>query len=660
MVAILALAAIATVVGAAAWWVVGDPDTSSAAPASPIAPEITRDTESRPAVGPRSAPELAEPEANPVEALAPPEENNLARGHYSILGAWSLERTGRDRAPCTLVVIDWEDRPVAGALVHVVGDEYQRRSGGDYPVERPPTIGPFEFVTDADGRSMVQLPEHSPRALVEKPGVGQSSWVPLAPRDRHEWREILVPLRPPATLTGCVVQADGAPAPGAGVRVCTLGGGSVVDVELTTDAGGRFETAVPSLESIGVRVEVPDQSTRWHQSRLQPGETREVRLRLPGDYAIRGQVVDADGQPYSGEHELWVSFWPDSELASDAEGFGGSGHSSAVRVEDEGRFELVLDRPIRGMLTASGDIPGLIEVPTVAIDAGHPRADVVLHVVDAATIRGRVLDEAGSPLSGVVMKASPVKAERATSKGPSSAQLFASDQATTTNTGEFVLEGLHPQGVYTIRAQDRKEGRILVAKDVAAGTTDLVLACGSAAERSGSITLVVMAGDTGGRAARCRVQVCDSSSHETVAGEESDDGSGLIAVDRLEAGAAYDLIVSAKDLACQYIGGVVATAEGAAVKLTLSVPTTLSIEARRDGLPAPWPVVSAQRDASAQEKRVHRHVPYMARGSESGLVEWQDLDPGRYSLIVSQGGRRATAEVELAPGESRRIVVELD
>jgi hypothetical protein len=245
---------------------------------------------------------------------------------------------------------------------------------------------------------------------------------------------------------------------------------------------------------------------------------------------------------------------------------------------------------------------------------------------------------------------------------PSLSEFYGDAETTSTDTGEFVLVGLHPRGRYTVRARDGALTRQLTARGVAAGASGIELACGTSAEDSGSITLVVMAGDRGQRASRFYAKVferAEDGGWKELHSATSDDGSGLATIARLRSGAPYDVLVSADGLGCAYAEGVVTDSEGVALKLTLPAPATLSIQVTSAGLEPRWPVVVAEREQGAQERRIHRHGQHAARGLESGRVELRDLEPGRYTLRVSQGGRRAVERVELTPGESRSMSIEL-
>lgn len=665
--ALLALTGALLITGVAAWWLRdsdgGDqPSTGSHAPEYRSVPPVVGD-----------APDDSEPDLpvalppESVESLAPSQDSVAIRGGWRVLSMWGRPPDADRRASCTLIVIDWQDRPVPGALVHVWGDESVDRSPQGHHGKRvPDPIGPFDSTTDALGRCTVQLPAFGPRLYVEKDGVGESARVKMAPSGgKDQYREILVPLRPLARLTGHVVQADGRPARGAVVRFQTFTANPGFMKTITSDQDGRFELPVPSLEQCLVRLEIAGEDTRWHSVNLQPGEEGEVLLRQPGPFAIRGSLVDAAGLPFVPEDPIWVQFWPDAELTADIEGFKGA--RLHEKTDDSGRFEITLDRPARGLLTAWGEIPGLTEPPLVEVDADHPQAEVVLRVAESASIEGLVLDEAGAPLAGfnVWARADDPAGRTTLAAGsrPERGHLFAGSDAVTTDRGEFVLTGLHPQGVYSVRASKESSGPLLVVRGVEPGRRDLVLACGTAAEQSDAIVLVVTDGDTAERCSDFDIEVFERAKaggwldKRSISSEGS---SGLATVGRLRAGSRYDLLISAKGLACAYIERIEATAEDAVLQVTLPALATLAIDVTVDGKPVPWPTLVAEREMGMQERREHRHGTKRGRGLESGRVEVKDLEPGRYTLVVGQGGRETLERIELAAGETRTLAVELE
>jgi len=473
-----------------------------------------------------------------------------------------------------------------------------------------------------------------------------------------------VPLRPSATLRGTVVQPDGRAAPGATVRIGSIGSDPTVAKSVVADGSGRFDCEVPSLESLSVRLEVPGTKTRRHRLELAPGEVRVIRMRLPGTYAIRGSFCDAEGQPVIPDRTAWVHFWPDRELLHDEEGFEDWQNHLRTKVDDHGRFEFELDRPARGILTAWGKFAGLSETPVVTIDAEHPQPDVVLRLCEPASIAGRVVDENSGPLAGFEVTASADR-EVSTFYGPKlkpkATELYGGASTETTSDGRFVLAPLHPRGRYTVLAREDSTGRVLSVRNVEAGTTELMLACGTEAEHTSALAIVVTAASTGQRLdrfsldyARCPPTVGFFDNWHT-----GQDAAGVATLEHRRIGDRHDLVISADGLACAYVGGLVATAEGAVVKVTLPDLAQLELRVTRDGHPAPWPVVVARRDESAQEVLLHHHGLRRGRGGKDGVLWLRELEPGSYSLVVGQGTAHVPLEVELAPGEVRTLNVEV-
>ena len=608
---------------------------------------------------------LAGTEAEPIELLDLDDQDAI-RGSPRVLSRWGRPPRDGQRAPCTIVVIDWEDRPVAGAVVHLWANDRPSQRGHVKAGEQPVALGPIDAVTDAEGRCTVQPQQHRPRVRVEKDGVGSSAWMPLAERGEGDQpREVLVPLRPNATLRGTVVQPKGRAAPGATVQIGSIGSDPTVAKSVVADGSGRFECEVPSLEPLSVRLDVPGTKTRRHRLELAPGEVRDIRMRLPGAYAIRGSFCDAQGQPVIPDRTAWVHFWPDRELLHDEEGFEDWLNHLRTKVDDSGRFEFELDRPARGMLTAWGKFAGLSETPVVTVDVENPQPDVVLRLCEPASIAGRVVDESGGPLVGFEVTASADR-EVSTFYGPKlkpkATELYGGASTETTSDGRFVLAPLHPRGRYTVLAREESSGRVLSLRNVEAGTQELLLACGTEAEHTSALAIVVTAASTGERLddfsldyARC--SPTGGFFEKWLRPGHSE--SGLATLEGRRIGDLYDLVVSADGLACAYVGGIAAIAEGAVVPVALPNFSQVELRVTRDGRPAPWPVVVATRDESAQEALLHHHGLRRGRGDKDGVLWLRDLEPGSYSLVVGQGSAHVSLDIHLAPGERRTLDVEV-
>jgi hypothetical protein len=162
--------------------------------------------------------------------------------------------------------------------------------------------------------------------------------------------------------------------------------------------------------------------------------------------SIEGTVVnEADGQPLSGVH---IRLLP-SDFANPQETFGAisdrAGHFSMAAVTP-GSYIVMPERT--GFLFAqkATDPP----MPTVSVKAGQHLGDFKVRMAARAVIAGRVVDEAGDPLTGVTVS---------TRSDPD--QLFlsllaGSPQGRTDDRGMFRL--VVPAGKYYLRAEPFRAG----------------------------------------------------------------------------------------------------------------------------------------------------------------------------------------------------------
>lgn len=148
---------------------------------------------------------------------------------------------------------------------------------------------------------------------------------------------------------------------------------------------------------------------------------------------VAGVVVDPDGRPVEAVLSWPLGRWDYLRLPTD----------------DQGRFEVLLPDH-REVLVAYGS--GYSESAPLSIDgdAGTSVEDVVLRLRRPARIAGRLVDEAGIPMAGVV-----VSCGTGTSVNGCSMGIW----ATTDSDGRFVFEALTPgpAGLYTCRTSRHVE-----------------------------------------------------------------------------------------------------------------------------------------------------------------------------------------------------------
>ncbi len=199
-------------------------------------------------------------------------------------------------------------------------------------------------------------------------------------------------------------------------------------------------------------------------------DRNDVRIELPSSGTIVGRVVDEHGTPQPG-------------IGVEARLLGRRGEGFASQTDDEGKFAIERVRPgevrvfagdwqdsRRKPGTTDDDVQG--ELATVVANA---RVEVELRVeARAGTIRGRVLDEQGSPIDDAFISADRMSdsATASSSIQRLSIRWAGSSPILSEIDGSFTIEGL-AEGSYLVHAHRRGGGEAIV-EGVALGS-DVVL-----------------------------------------------------------------------------------------------------------------------------------------------------------------------------------------
>ena len=162
--------------------------------------------------------------------------------------------------------------------------------------------------------------------------------------------------------------------------------------------------------------------------------------------SIEGTVVnEADGQPLSGVH---ITLLP-SDFASPQETFGAisdrAGHFSMAAVTP-GSYIVMPERTGYLFAQKATDPP----IPIVRVKAGQHLSDFKVRMTARAVIAGRVVDEAGDPLTGVTVSARYDPGQLFLSP------LAGSPQSGTDDRGMFRL--VVPAGKYYLKAEPFRAG----------------------------------------------------------------------------------------------------------------------------------------------------------------------------------------------------------
>jgi protocatechuate 3,4-dioxygenase beta subunit len=304
----------------------------------------------------------------------------------------------------------------------IAGAELTFSRGGAADSARAGADGVFTFRPPTRGRWLL--------AAVSAPG-----YFPFAPEwgfspvqfdaaPGHHVRGVDVFLTPSLQLDGLVVDEEGAPVPGAEVRLLGAGGRAAllpIPTRFTTDAAGRFRAAAPQ----GSLLEAS-------KAGYYPGHTLvtvdvvvngAVRIVLgaawagpePAREALAGRVIGATGQPIAGAlvearktHGWAYDGTAVAQAVTDAAGrfrFAGldrSPHQLSVRAEGHAPGRLARVLPGGPEVTISLSPGGRLEGCVRAEDTGEPIAPFTVHVYfstngfrDVPDLSASVIDPSG-------------------------------------------------------------------------------------------------------------------------------------------------------------------------------------------------------------------------------------------------------------------------
>jgi len=269
------------------------------------------------------------------------------------------------------------------------------------------------------------------------------------------------------TLRGKVIDERGAPIAFANVTARVVGGDPRAPDAAgwaSTDKDGTFEVTPLRAGTVEVDARSDRHVHELEPTKLEMTRDAEVTLRLSSGGTIAGVVVDQDGDPVSGV-QVWTSGerWGNSVRGHDDGSFLVEGLAAgAYRVEASRGWDDGLRKPG----STDDDLQGE-RVRVAAGETAHVRL-----VVESAkgTIRGRVVDPAGRPVSDAYVKAERETDAAGAQKGRGLRQArwgWEDRPAITDVDGGFSLSKLSP-GTYTVLAY-RKGGSEASAQGVAIG-----------------------------------------------------------------------------------------------------------------------------------------------------------------------------------------------
>ncbi len=330
------------------------------------------------------------------------------------------------------------------------------------PDGRPAVAGQVQVEVDGSrhsqaleaGRARLEgLPAGAARVRVRTPegGVGEAGPLLL---EVGTTREVLVVLVAGARLGG-LVRDEETDEPLAGARVIVAQPGRSLG-ETVTDGAGRFGPLLAGAPGAAVQlsVQAPEHADALLALTLSEGpEATEVEVRLRPAEPWTGRVEHPDGAAAAA---VEVGYTPDGIV----------GRAPASTTTDaEGRFALPPPPPPapgrRIVLVARSGAA----LAALALRPDTPRPDpLVLRLVRGASLSGRVLDDHGRALEGVLVRAQPAWS-LARASGPGSDLLHAINSGTgggltglTAGDGTFEIVGL-PSGPWWVTLEHQGAAR---------------------------------------------------------------------------------------------------------------------------------------------------------------------------------------------------------
>ncbi len=533
-------------------------------------------------------------------------------------------------------VLDPEGRPLANAWVaagldHPLGQVQMVPVGGVKKVKGV-FPGPIEARTDAEGRYRIDgLASGTRRMAVRALGLG--AWRGEVEVVEQRTRRQDVRLEPGVTLVGRVLLADGQPAR-ASVEIGEHFG--MLRSSTDTDAEGRF--VLEGLEP-GELVVHADGGRKRGEAKTTlhglPGETLTWEARLVKGGEILGRVLDETGTP--------LASWP--VQAKDDPHVPEDHDLDFAETDAEGRFVLrdLHERTHRVEVHS----PDNRQFPVAVATGVRPGGEELLLVVESnrrpsASIVGRVVDELGQPADGahLVLGLEVLRVGRLHYPEPS---------------GHFELGPL-PPGRWLLRVgSPEQEDHPFVAlgpRELAAGE---IWDCGTIVlERGG--TLAVTVRGLGPEAEPSFVVLRPGVYPGPLQGEGESWRSGP-----LQAGA-YRLQVRGRGVAATQLPFEIRRGEVTSLELALDAGQTVQIRIRVSDAGEETRVHLRVRDAHGEE--LLTDAPWLWEDAE-GYVHPGDfgtevgLAPGTYQVEAwLEDGRRASAELCVASGESEPLVLE--
>lgn len=320
-------------------------------------------------------------------------------------------------------------------------------------IELPPNVRAFSPAprnwadlptTGADGKFTVRVRPGSYTVHFQLPGFAPKRLAAVAVAAESQPLEVV--LEPAASISGRVVTANGQPVADAAIGTMTEG----ATAEATTDSTGSFR--LDGLPHGNISISVTPKGSMNFVDREIKAPAEGVTIELLPTVRVSGRVQAKGGGSIR-------DFQVDVTQAQQGDAYW-SGPQNPTDVHDaDGRFVLedVVVRPSELVVRAPGHAPARV---ALQLEKGRDVEDLEVTVERAATIEGRVTDEAGAPLDRVRVEHHA---------GGEARQV---DAVTTDANGDYVVDGV-PAGQTTLSFARRGYQTLKKQVELTAGDTRL-------------------------------------------------------------------------------------------------------------------------------------------------------------------------------------------
>ena len=531
-----------------------------------------------------------------------------------------LVREGRVRG----VVLDPTGRQVEGARILPFPDEPE---------------------TDAEGRFDLPAARGGPGLLwANAAGFGPSEVVDFDLQP-GEGLDLELRLVRGARVTGEVLDDAGLPQPGIDVDLGNFAGERRLrGMDTETDEAGRFAFEDLPAGTFLVMADQDDpassEKVRAEQVTLAEGESVHLVLdgRVGNPILLRVAVTRAS-RPVS-----------DCRVYAFPEGPGLLANAHQGRPDEQGRFELTLDRPGSYVLSVDARGRGRDSLHSVHVPA-EPVVDVAI-ALPAGRLAGRVVTAAGDPVAG-----KRVWTDREGEWSPISLGMGRSIH--TGEDGAFAFEGLQ-SGTWSVAAEGaRPRHGILLAAD--GSVEDLRLVRGETGAVRGRVL-----GPDGAPAAGVAVFARDAHGRwiDSFAPVASRPGTGEFEWRQLPPGD-YTFVARHRTSASAESGPVRVTADAeTSVELSLAPGAMLRVslvDSEGGPVPASFRVFDAEGRSFETLQSPYDLELFLRDGHRSNGRHVGPLPPARYTVEArAADGRVASRKVKVAGGDDEELVLRVE